>query len=159
MTRAAIDQLLYLMDEAFKDHPFHSLLANLRSVREDDWHWLPPDGVRSIFHLVEHVGGAKYAFENHAFGDRSLPWGTPGRSTIAREAKPDAIVDWLCEGQRRLRESVSALEDDGELMRPRRAPWGLDGETRWLINMMIQHDLYHSGEINHIRALRQRNDE
>jgi hypothetical protein len=23
---------------------------------------------------------------------------------------------------------------------------------------MIQHDLYHAGEINHIRALRQRND-
>ena len=31
-------------------------------------------------------------------------------------------------------------------------------ETRWLISAMIEHDLYHSGEINHVRALLQGND-
>jgi hypothetical protein len=32
--------------------------------------------------------------------------------------------------------------------------WGELKETRWI----IQHDLYHAGEINHIRALHQQND-
>ena len=31
-------------------------------------------------------------------------------------------------------------------------------ESRWIIAVMIEHDLYHAGEINHIRALRQGND-
>ncbi len=39
------------------------------------------------------------------------------------------------------------------------APWGTEANTRWIVNNMIQHDTYHSGEINHIRALHQRNDE
>jgi hypothetical protein len=26
-------------------------------------------------------------------------------------------------------------------------------ETRWIISVMIQHDLYHAGEINHVRSL------
>jgi hypothetical protein len=31
-------------------------------------------------------------------------------------------------------------------------------ETRWFIVTMIEHNLYHAGEINHIRALSQGND-
>jgi hypothetical protein len=31
-------------------------------------------------------------------------------------------------------------------------------ETRWIIKSMIEHDLYHAGEINRMRALRQEND-
>ena len=36
--------------------------------------------------------------------------------------------------------------------------WGEMKETRWIITVMIQHDLYHAGEINHIRSLRQQSD-
>ena len=36
MSRAAVEQLLYLMDEAFEGDSDHSLLANLRSVTEED---------------------------------------------------------------------------------------------------------------------------
>ena len=64
----------------------------------------------------------------------------------------------LQEGQRVLRDSFAALVDDNELTRLRRANWGQEYETRWLITVVIQHDLYHGGEINHIRALSQGND-
>jgi hypothetical protein len=37
--------------------------------------------------------------------------------------------------------------------------WGDQHETRWLITQVIQHDLYHAGELNHIRALRHKNDD
>jgi len=36
--------------------------------------------------------------------------------------------------------------------------WDELKETRWIINMIIQHDLYHAGEINHLRVLHQQND-
>jgi hypothetical protein len=36
--------------------------------------------------------------------------------------------------------------------------WGEREEARWIIAVMIQHDLHHAGEINHLRSLRQRTD-
>jgi hypothetical protein len=71
---------------------------------------------------------------------------------------PDAIV-WLREGHERLRGHIAALQDDDELLRQRHA-WSLafTVETRMVITIMLAHDAYHAGEINHIRALAQGND-
>ncbi len=159
MGNVAIQQMLYLMDEAFEGHDSHGLLSNLRSVQDDDWHWVPPDGGRSIFDIVRHVGEARFAYDNHAFGDGSMRWDRPGTiPSIDSDARAPSIIAWLKEGQRALKESVQALGDDEELLKHRKANWGEEYETRWLINTMIQHDLYHAGEINHIRCLRQKTD-
>jgi hypothetical protein len=61
------------------------------------------------------------------------------------------------QGQERLRHSIARL-DDAELLRPRKTNWGEQKETRWIIAVMIEHDLYHAGEINHLRSLRQHTD-
>ena len=47
MPRMEIELLLYQMDEAFRDHPFHSLMNNVKGLHDDDWEWLAPDGVRT----------------------------------------------------------------------------------------------------------------
>lgn len=156
MTRVGIEQLLYLMDEGFRDNPFHSVLNNLKTLQDDDWEWLAPDGVRTILHIVEHVGGNKYIYESQAFGDRSLSWEQP---FLPKSSTPADMIDWLRDGHDKLRGSVAALADDEELSKNRGAPWGGEANTRWIINNMVQHDLYHAGEINYIRALHQRNDE
>jgi len=160
VSRAAIEQLLYLMDEAFDaDGHEHSLLANIRSVKDEDWTWVPPGGSRPIFEIVAHVGLCKYIYDNHAFGDGSMRWDRPvSLPGIRREASKDEVVAWLREGQKVLRGNVAALQSDDELLKLRRANWGQEYETRWLISVMIEHDLYHAGEINHIRALSQGND-
>jgi len=155
MSRTDIEPLLYAMDEAFRDHPFHSVLNNLKNVQDDDWEWLAPYGARTIPHIVAHVGGYKYLYHNQAFGDRSLTWDC---LFLARGSAPAATTAWLREGHEKLRASVAALADDEELTKNRMAPWGGEANTRWIINNMIQHDLYHAGEINLIRGLRQRND-
>ena len=116
-----------------------------------------PGSDRSIRDIVQHVGGCKLMYENHAFGDAALRWDDPlveGRGALET---PASAVEWLRAGHARLRASVAAL-DDAELARPRRANWGELHETRWLIAVTIEHDLYHAGEINHLRALRQGND-
>lgn len=159
MARAGIEQLLYLLDQAFEGHEEHALLINLRDLRDEDLRWVPEGGVRSPFQILEHVGECKYVYENHAFGDGSMRWDRPGSTPgIDASATKDDIIAWLREGQRRLCASIAALDGDNELFVMRRANWGREYETRWLINVMIQHDLYHGGEINHIRALRQGND-
>lgn len=159
MGDVAIQQMLHLMDEAFDTNDDHSLLANLRSVKDGDWHWVPPDGGRSIFDIVRHVGEARFAYDDHAFRDGTMRWDRPGTiPSIDSDAKAPDIIAWLKEGHRLLKESVQALGDDDELLAPRKANWGEEYETRWLINTMIQHDLYDAGEINHIRCLHQKTD-
>ncbi|MGB2694787.1 MAG: DinB family protein [Dehalococcoidia bacterium] len=158
MTRSGVEQLLYLMDQAFDGSGEHSLLANLRSVTADDWSWAPTDGGRTILELTRHVGKCKFVYDNHAFGDRSMRWDLPETvPNFAPDAAKADVIDWLRKGQQGLRDHVAALDDD-ELLVPRRANWGQDHETRWLISVMIEHDLYHAGEINHLRAVRQGDD-
>ena len=160
MPLTAVAHYLYLLDEAFEGPAWHSLLGNLRSVAvgEDDWLWVPPGGRRSIRDIVQHVAGAKIMYHNHAFGDGQLAWTDPSVDNWERVATMEQAVDWLREGHTRLRESVAALQDD-ELLALRRSPSDKQKETRRLISILIQHDLYHAGEINHIRALRQGDDE
>lgn len=157
MTASTVSQLVYLLDEAFQGTDWHSLLGNLRSITPEDWLWVPPLGQRSIRDIVGHVGGCKFMYHNHTFGDAQLSWDDPlveGHDALSTIAEATL---WLQEGQQRLRESIASLSDT-ELLRPRMTSWDELKETRWIITMIIQHDLYHAGEINHIRALHQQND-
>ena len=159
MGDAAIQQMLYLLNEAFSDQDEHSLLANLRSVKDDEWRWVPAGGDRSIFDIVQHIGECKYVYDSHAFGDGSMRWDRPGSvPTIHDKTTPAEAVAWLKEGQQLLLDHVAALAGDEELLELRMANWGEEHETRWLLSVMIEHDLYHGGEINHLRALKQGND-
>ena len=162
MARAAIDEYLYLLDAAFAGPDWHSLLTNVRAVEQQDWLWLPPGGARPIAEMVAHVGACKYMYENHAFGDAALGWDDPlTNERRLTAATPDAVAEllsWLEVAQQRLRASVDALDDDRELLQPRRTNWGEMKDTRWIIKSTIEHDLYHAGEINRMRALRQEND-
>jgi hypothetical protein len=159
MNTPALTQVLYFLDEAFAGTAWHSLLGNLESVTPADWLWVPPDGKRSIRDIVQHVGGAKLIYQNHAFGDAQLHWDDPAMLGEEAVASLPTARAWLRTCHQRLRDSVASLEDDAELLRPRRHFRGRLHETRWLINVMIQHDLYHAGEINHIRCLHQGDDE
>ncbi len=157
MAAEGVSQLMYLMDGAFDGKDWHSLLGNLRSLRDEDWQWVPPGGNRSIRDIVQHIGGSKLMYQNHAFSDAKLTWEDPlvdGKGVL--ESVSSAIA-WLRDAHARLRESVASLDDE-ELLRPRMTNWGELQETRWIVAVTIQHDLYHAGEINHIRCLHQESD-
>jgi hypothetical protein len=157
MAAEGITQLLYLLDGAFDGPQWHSLLGNLRSTNPDDWEWVPPGGDRCIRDIVRHVGGSKFMYHNHAFGDAKLTFDDPIVDGGEALSDVSSAIAWLQEGHERLRQSIATL-DDAELLRPRQTNWGAPEETRWIIATMIQHDLYHAGEINHIRSLKQGND-
>jgi hypothetical protein len=158
MKISALTQILYLLDDAFAGHDWHSLLINLSSVTPDESLWVPPGGRRSIRYIVRHVGVGKYIYQNHAFGDASFTW--EGLHAVADnhvETITQAIA-WLRQGHEQWRASIAALDDDDELLRPRLSPFDGPQETRWIIARMMQHDLYHAGELNHIRAICQQDD-
>ena len=99
-------------------------------------------------------------YQDYAFGSASMRGDQPPLvpANNARSRPPDELLAWLTEGHRRWLDSVRALPDDSELERERLTNWGVHLPTRVLVRIMIAHDLYHAGEINHIRVLLQGND-
>jgi uncharacterized damage-inducible protein DinB len=162
MARSAIAHFVYLLDRAFSephspDGDSTSLLANLQAAPDAALAWTPPRGHRSIVEIAVHAGAAKRHYHDHAFGRGSLRW-EDAMLSPERAAGRAALVAWLEAGHKAFRQSVAALPDDAGLLAPRKAPWGEPWETRRIIAQLIEHDLYHAGEINHIRALFEEND-
>ena len=157
MGREAIEQYLYWMDEAFEGPDEHSLLNKLSSLHDRDWDARPPGGQRKAWEIVNHVGACKFLYADYAFAQGEMTWETVDASTGFGRA-PAEIIGWLRRGHDLLRSYVAALDDDSELLVERRANWDEMKETRWLVRIMIEHDLYHGGEINHIRSVLQGND-
>lgn len=154
-SRTALEILTWLIEDAFEGDPDHSLLSNLRDMREEDWTALPPGAGRSIADILEHVGWAKWMYDDYAFGSASMRGDEPPLipANGARSRPHKELLDWLTEGHRRWLASVRSLNDDSELDRERLTNWGERLPTRVIIRIMIAHDFYHAGEINHIRAL------
>jgi uncharacterized damage-inducible protein DinB len=159
-SRTAIETLVWLIEDAFQGDPDNSLLSNLRDLREEDWTALPSGSNRSIADILEHVGWSKWMYEDYAFGSASMRGDEPPLipANGARSRPPKELIDWLIEGHRRWLNSVRTLSDDSELDRERLTNWGDHLPTRVIIRIMIAHDFYHAGEINHIRALLQQTD-
>jgi len=159
-SRTAIETLVWLIEDAFEGDPDQSLLANLRDLREEDWTALPPGANRSIAAVLEHVGWCKWMYEDYAFGTATMRGDqaplVPENDEPSRPYKE--LLEWLLEGHKRWLASVRALPDDSELDRERLTNWGDRLPTRVIIRIMIAHDFYHAGEINHIRALLQGTD-
>jgi uncharacterized damage-inducible protein DinB len=154
-----IEQLVYMLDQAFDGNDEHSLLGNLRNVSVEDWTWKASPEGRSIRRIVEHAGVAKHLYANHLFGDASMTYaGLVAASPLVREPLGlPAMVAWLRDGHRALREGMLTLSD-ADLLGQGRTHWGEVAETRWILSVIIEHDVYHAGEINHLRAIRQGND-
>jgi uncharacterized damage-inducible protein DinB len=150
-------QLLALMDWAFDGAGWESLVGNLRSTRPDDWEWRPDGGSRSIRDIVRHVGACKLMYENHAFGDATLGWADAIVDGGSFTENLDAAIDWLRDGQKRLRTSIADLSD-ANLDADVRMNWGEYKPASYLVTVMIHHDVYHAGEINLLRSLHHRDD-
>lgn len=147
------DLLVYLMDQAFDGGEFHSLMGNLSAVNEQIWSARLPQSLRTIGEIALHVGSCKVMYADYAFGSRSLTWESSQVQPWPPENSPmDEVVAWLRQVHLRLMGHVRGLADS-ELRQPRMANWGEEKETRWLLSTLLQHDVYHAGEINRMRSV------
>jgi len=161
--RTQVQLLVELLDSAFQrpapenwTDGWHSLLTNLRSVREEDLDWRPPDGVRSIRHIAGHCGVCLLVYSGYGFGSGVMQW--PNRYPPEVKGSKEEIVSWLTECYETLSRALAACTD--EQLDEELEYWdeGEKRRRRWFATTMIDHLLYHAGEINHIRALVQKND-
>jgi uncharacterized damage-inducible protein DinB len=155
-----LNSLCWLIEDAFEGDTPPSLYSNLADLREKDWETLPQGGGRTIADILEHVGWCKWMYENYAFGNASLRGDQPPLIPEggARSRPHDELLTWLKEGHYKWLSSVRSLPNDAELEYERLTHWGERLPTRAIIRIMISHDYYHAGEINHLRSLLQGND-
>lgn len=158
MPRTAIDLYLRQLNAAYRDDPFHAFRKNLTSASEAEWDVRPSDwsveefGTRpelSICDVALHVGGALVMYADRAFGDARLEWGDISVS----ERDMPSVLAWLDEGQAAFAAGIASLSDDAQLAEERQAPWRLPLRRDQLIGLVVNHFLYHSGEVNRQRAL------
>lgn len=159
----AIRELATLFDHVLEEHGFgwdhwHSLLWNLHNVKPEEWNRAPVGGGRTIRELVTHVGAGWLAYANHAFGDGTREWRDLNIDGVEPAESPESYDPWLRAAHAELRNRISELSD-AQLGDIRKAPWGDEYEIRRLIELQLQTSFYHIGEINHIRALLQGNDD
>jgi uncharacterized damage-inducible protein DinB len=142
-----INRILDQMDRAFSGDAWHgpSLMSLLDGVSAEDASKHSVNAAHSVWELVNHVAS----------------WNTIVRLKLAGEApKVTPELDWppvweasevewkrslehLAESRARLRAAVERLHE-GELDEK----WGAKEESRYvLIHGLIQHDLYHAGQI------------
>lgn len=158
MGRAGIDVMVAALEAAYRGDRFHSLLGNLGDVTDEEWGTQPAEYSAEVFgtqpelsiaDLVRHVAGAKLMWTNHAFGDGSLTWGEVRAPSDDRAG----VMAWLDEAHSAFAGAVAELGDDSELAAERTAHWGRPLATQSIVSIVINHDLYHSGEINRQRSL------
>jgi len=95
--------------------------------------------------------------EHYAFGDVTWGWVDPRVTGAAQTVDLPSAIAWLDDGHARLHARIATLTDD-EVAVPRRTTWGERKETGWIITTLIEHDIYHAGEINHLRSLHDGDD-
>jgi len=102
-TRDVVDAVATLIEDAYEKDPEQSLISNLSGVSQGDWTTLPSGAERSISEILEHVGWAKWMYDDYAFGDGSLRGDEPPLIPEggASSRPPEELLAWLDQGHRR----------------------------------------------------------
>jgi hypothetical protein len=156
---SGVSELVYVLEDAFaakgieETGESQSLLGNLATVTDEQWHAPPQGAERTIASIVLHVGGCLVMYDEFAFGPGRRRWDDPDLIPWSREDAPmDEAIGWMTGAHRRFVDHVAALRDE-DLDALRLANWGERVPTRWLIVSIASHASYHAGEINHLRSL------
>jgi hypothetical protein len=146
------NDLVDLAERAFRKSPWHSLMAALEGVADEAFTWVParhngfPWMEGSIRDIVYHVAGDKLVQLSHAFGDASVTWET---LSLQKRDKETMIAD-LVAGHEAFVAAIRSCHD----LSAKVTGWGGKRlKAADFFHMLIEHDLYHAGQVRYIRNL------
>lgn len=152
------EMLCAQLEAAYRSSPFHSFLASLQGVREEDALWLPPrykgfpHMTGSILNLAFHVGGDKGVLVSHSFGDGAITW--PRMQAHFEELGGNlAAAHRLAEEGHALVLDTLARQREEDLLAPRPYYGGKTYPACEIFSIIAEHDLYHAGQIHLLRNL------
>ncbi len=151
----AITLLLAQLDQAYNRHSWHgtNLRGSLRGMTAEDAAWRPGRGRHSVQEEVVHCAYWKYTATRRLTGDRTGRFALEGSNWFPRDRADaeqwKADVALLDRTHRRLREVVAGIAP-----RDLERPLGTT-TVQSLVSGIIAHDLYHAGQIQLLKRLRQ----
>jgi len=154
-----IAALLRLIDQAFDKKSWHgtNLRGSLRGLRAEEAAWRPTADRHNIWELAVHAAYWKYSVLRRLRGDARGGFPVKGSNWFLRpEGDPDEKA-WkedlalLGRMHRELREAVEGLSD--EILD--QIPPGSKTRFDDLISGVAFHDIYHAGQIQLLKRLRQ----
>jgi uncharacterized damage-inducible protein DinB len=150
--------LLARLDAAWAKNKWHSLEGALEGLTEAEATWKPlhykspePWGFSgSILEILFHVAADSLATINQFFGDRILTYEGVRERFQAQGGNLAAALALLDEGYTATRKALTKLTD-------RDLPKKVGKKKKWRVDNifvgLIEHYLYHAGQINYIRCL------
>ena len=152
MAGPPIEAYLYLLRRAFEAGE-HSFVRNLQGVTEQHWDVILPGQPfgRTIGYIAWHTVAGKHLYWDHAFGEKKLTGDYTGLGVRSPRRTVDEVIRFGRKWHEAWLERVAAMTE-ADLEQPTTAHWGSVLSMRRVVAAMIEHDLYHAGEINHLRA-------
>ena len=153
-----IGVVLHLIDEAYGNSAWHgpTLKGSLRGVTARQAAWRPAPGRHSIRELAAHAAYWKFTVRRRLTGDNSASFPLAGSNWLALPRGSEKV--WRAEREildrehRALRAVVAGF-DPGRLRSP--LP-GLRRTALREIAGIALHDVYHTGQIQFVKALRKK---
>ncbi len=163
MPHDPIAQLLVSIDQAYDRQSWHgtNLRGSLRGVTAEESAWRPAPGRHNIWELVVHSAYWKYSARRQMLGEPKGTFPYPGADFFPRPdpASPvSAERAWaedlavLASMHKSLRAAIAGLSPE-ELAGPSRGRKG-----RQMLDIAVgvaAHDLYHAGQIQLLKRLRE----
>lgn len=146
------------LEEAYRGSRFHSFLSSLKGVTEEDARWLPPHYrgfphmSGSILNLAYHTGGDKFVLMSHSFGDASETWEVVEARFMTLGGDIAAAKTLAEEGHAKVLATLAQL-DEAALEEIRPYYGGKTFTARQIFQIVMEHDIYHAGQINFLRNL------
>lgn len=158
--RKLVEFLLARLDDAFYKSRWHSFKSAVEGLTQEEASWKPPkyqspspwNFSGSILNLIFHLGADDLFQLNQVFGDRTLTWETLHERFKAEGGDLKAALKLTEEGYRALREKLSGLTD-AQLSERHKTARGREITAERFFVMLIEHHIYHAGQINYIRGL------
>lgn len=149
-----IPRILDQLDRAFEGDAWHgpSLRELLKGVTAPQANSKPSPGIHSIWEIVLHITADQDVARRRLAGETiielppELDWPPIPDNT---ETAWQQTINCLAESKKKLRQSISQLSDDGlEEIVP-----GKGYSAYVLLHGVIQHNLYHAGQIAILKKL------
>ncbi|MFN4218162.1 MAG: DinB family protein [Candidatus Bipolaricaulia bacterium] len=158
MSTQLVAHLQQQFEAAYRESRWHSLKAAMKGLQPDEATWQPPHykgfswAHGSIVEILFHVAGDTLYQLDYAFGKRMLTW-----DALQERFRRDGGD--LQAAQKLLDESFSVLQEylkdlsDADLARSYTAPDKTQKTVGELLQMLLEHWLYHAGQIVYVRCL------
>jgi len=160
MNNSEITTLLALIDQAFDQRSWHgtNLRGSIRGMKVEAAAWRPHPKRHNIWEIVVHAAYWKYIVRRRlrseargSFPLKGSNWFERPKNGILTEAAWKADVALLVETHKSLREAVGRISA-GEL---HHTPPKSTVSNFTLIAGIASHDLYHAGQIQLLKRLRE----